>query len=141
MWIDLRNMNETKCKVFELKSTGNSVDEIAIDMKYHIFVAKKTTKSIAKNIIAENWGKCNGLLYKYLDYIWRFQLIEKQVKQFYYNNQIRLLFHSGLYTRETKQPAYIMLVRNSMNFQEKKWRIKSINGLYVHLFIYKSTYI
>lgn len=96
------------------------------NLRYHVFVSKETTKELADYILPEPWGEASGLLYKYLDYIWRCQLFDLQVKQFMFCNEPRLLFHTGLQRRSDGEYIYLLLIKNNADFHknvEQKWRV------------------
>ena len=83
----------------------------------------------------EPWGHENGLLYKYLDYIWRRQLFDKQVKLIMrrrHNSMIMpsfsecLVFHTGLQRRIDGKSVYLLLIPNDADRSkrvEQKWRV------------------
>mmetsp|Transcript_49851 Transcript_49851/g.61216 ORF Transcript_49851/g.61216 Transcript_49851/m.61216 type:complete len:450 (+) Transcript_49851:62-1411(+) len=111
---------DIECKSFMIDG------ECLPDMKYHVFISKQSTKCLSELIESEFWGKDNILLYKYLDYIWRFQLIDKQIKLYTYNNERRLVFYTGLYGKNNGKPVYLSLIPNKPNKNRKKvqpWRI------------------
>jgi len=89
-------------------------------LREHIFISKDCTKRLADYIVNENWG-CNeyGLLYKYLDYIFRCQLFKKQVIQI--DNQY-LMFHTGLQRRSDSEFLYALLIPNK-KYVAQKWRV------------------
>ena len=89
-------------------------------LREHIFISKDCTKRLADYIVNENWG-CNqyGLLYKYLDYIFRCQLFKKQVIQI--DNQY-LMFHTGLQRRSDSEFLYALLIPNK-KYVTQKWRV------------------
>mmetsp|Transcript_66925 Transcript_66925/g.81952 ORF Transcript_66925/g.81952 Transcript_66925/m.81952 type:complete len:361 (-) Transcript_66925:58-1140(-) len=105
-----------------------------LDIKYHVFIPKQSTLELSKFIKHEYWGKNNINLYVYLDYIWRTQLIDNNVKLFRYNNKARILFNTGLHSRNDNSLVYLLLERNNLycnsfgNKAQQKWRISSNKG-------------
>mmetsp|Transcript_51232 Transcript_51232/g.62679 ORF Transcript_51232/g.62679 Transcript_51232/m.62679 type:complete len:356 (+) Transcript_51232:146-1213(+) len=95
------------------------------DIKYHVFIPMQATKGLATLIQDENWGENNVLLYKYLDYVWRFQLIDGQIKLYTHKNEKRLLFHTGLYTKYSDEPVYLGLIPNKPGRKKgiQPWRV------------------
>jgi len=68
------------------------------------------------------------MLYKYLDYIWRCQLIDHEIKKFYFNGKPKLLFNTGLYRKNDLKIVYLLLIENDAYFKNKKadcpkWRV------------------
>ena len=109
---------KTECSVYVPKDTS-----IASDIKYHVFLSKPATRQLANYIMSEDWGKDNILLYKYLDYIWRFQLIDKMVKKFTYKGNDYLVFHTGLHKRDNNDDVYLVLIPNYIhNFDSKAFQ-------------------
>ena len=96
------------------------------NLRYHVFISKETTKELSDYILPEPWGDENGLLYKYLDYVWRCQLFDRQIKKFYCRNEGKLVFHSGLQRRSDGEFVYLLLIRNDADSNKKvdqKWRV------------------
>ena len=95
----------------------------AFSIREHIFISKDCTKHLSDYIVYENWG-CNececGLLYKYLDYIFRCQLFNKQVIQI--DNQY-LMFHTRLQRRSDSEFLYALLIPNKKKVYTQKWRV------------------
>lgn len=60
--------NQAECSVYPVVSG-------LINFKNHVFISKESTQILANEILAENWGNQNILLYKYLDYIWRYKFL------------------------------------------------------------------
>ena len=52
-------------------------------LRANVFVSKDCTRDLAEHIVEENWGADNGMLYKYLDYIFRCQVFDDQVHSLY----------------------------------------------------------
>ena len=96
------------------------------NLKYHVFISKQTTQELSDHIIKENWGKNNILLYKYLDYIWRFQLLDKMVKEFAFHGKKRLMFNTGLKRRSDNKDLYLCLIPNNAYSNKsitQAWRV------------------
>mmetsp|Transcript_40978 Transcript_40978/g.67363 ORF Transcript_40978/g.67363 Transcript_40978/m.67363 type:complete len:592 (+) Transcript_40978:44-1819(+) len=96
------------------------------NLRYHVFISKETTKELSDYILPEPWGDENGLLYKYLDYVWRCQLFDRQIKKFFCRNEGKLVFHSGLQRRSDGEFVYLLLIRNDADSNKKvdqKWRV------------------
>ena len=96
------------------------------NLRYHVFISKETTKELSDYILPEPWGDENGLLYKYLDYVWRCQLFDREIKKFYCRNEGKLVFHSGLQRRSDGEFVYLLLIRNDADSNKKvdqKWRV------------------
>ena len=125
------------CNVYDSDSTS-------ANMGNHVFISKKATHALADFIIKEKWGKNNILLYKYLDNIWRLQLMNKMVKLFRYRNQTRIIFHSGLLKRDTNEYIYLCCVPNHLYGNQKVFvtqKYKVALGLWFIFLIYSDTYI
>ena len=54
-------------------------------LRANVFVSKDCTRDLAKYIVHEEWGNDYGMLYKYLDYIFRCQIFEHAVKMITYH--------------------------------------------------------
>jgi len=59
------------------------------NLRHHVFISKETTRVLSSYIIEEPWGHDQNMLYKYLDYIWRCQLFDRQVKKFTFTKKRR----------------------------------------------------
>mmetsp|Transcript_79494 Transcript_79494/g.97264 ORF Transcript_79494/g.97264 Transcript_79494/m.97264 type:complete len:356 (-) Transcript_79494:64-1131(-) len=111
------------CKIYKIDSNTD------LDIKYHVFIPKHGTLELSQLIKKENWGKNNSRLYVYLDYIWRTQLIDNKVKLFKYNNKSRIIFNTGLYSRNDNLLVYLLLEPNNVycngvhNQVRQKWRV------------------
>mmetsp|Transcript_101872 Transcript_101872/g.124671 ORF Transcript_101872/g.124671 Transcript_101872/m.124671 type:complete len:382 (+) Transcript_101872:91-1236(+) len=116
------------CESYTMKSRFTLTD-----MKFHVFISKQTTASFADFVEKESWGQSNILLYKYLDYMWRLQIIDKQVKIFYHNNEERLVFNTGLYKRYTNEEVYLYLIPNQKFLIDpeikQKWRVCAMKSV------------
>jgi len=84
------------------------------NLQYNVFISKQSTQEICDYICDENWGKCNILLYKYLDYMWRLNIINNNIIEFKYNKEKRLIFNTGLYTKRMNEILYLCLVPNTI---------------------------
>eukprot|EP01083_Nonionella_stella_P080919 222600_1 len=97
------------------------------NLRYHVFISKETTRELSDYILPEAWGEENGLLYKYLDYVWRCQLFDCQIKKFCCRNECKLVFHSGLQRRSDGEFVYLLLIANdadeSRQKVDQKWRV------------------
>jgi len=117
-------LTHTHVKTYEFEIEND--EGILPNLKYHVFVSKETTKDLGSYIKYERWGNDNGILYKYLDYTWRCQLIDGNVKLFYHNNEPKLVFHTGLKTKRDDD-LYLLLIENLYNKTKKcvkqKWRV------------------
>jgi len=107
------------------------------NLRYHVFISKETTKELSDYILEEPWGDENGLLYKYLDYVWRCQLFDGEIKKMLYRNEAKLVFHSGLQRRSDGEFIYLLLIRNDADSGKKvdqKWRVALgiQNGAHCH---------
>jgi len=104
------------------------------NIKYHIFISKQATAELATYIKQEFWGKNNSRLYNYLDYMWRLQLIGNNVKIFNYKNNYRIVFNTGLYSRNDNKLVYLVLQPNnqycnSFNcVSDQSWRVACNKG-------------
>jgi len=122
------NSVNAKCESFKVNSPKLP------HLKQHIYISKEATFALAKYIKYENWGRNNWRLYNYLDYMWRLQLIDNNVKIFKYKDQQRLVFNTGLYSRNKNKIVYLVLVQNilSCNNYERKciqeWRVACHKG-------------
>merc|ERR1719295_1838656 len=54
-------------------------------LRANVFVSKECTRDLARHIVDEQWGNDYGMLYKYLDYIFRCQIFKHEVKQVTYH--------------------------------------------------------
>eukprot|EP01084_Bolivina_argentea_P076666 138975_1 len=88
-------------------------------LREHIFISKQCTKLLSEYIVHEHWGHQHGLLYKYLDYIFRCQLFKHQVIQI--DNQY-LMFHTGLQRRCDSEFVCALLIPNKKHVQQN-WRV------------------
>eukprot|EP01084_Bolivina_argentea_P265298 449635_1 len=52
-----------------------------LSLREHVFISKECTRKLSEYVVKEDWGNNNeyGLLYKYLDYIFRCQIFSNQV--------------------------------------------------------------
>ena len=99
-------------------------------LRANVFVSKECTQLLAEYIVDEYWGKEQGMLYKYLDYIFRCQIFDNQVKKITYklsenNTQDILIFHTGLQRRTDIEFLYLILVENDADKRhaEQKWYV------------------
>merc|ERR1719334_1778437 len=106
-------------------------------LRANVFVSKDCTRDLAGHIVEEKWGNDFGMLYKYLDYIFRCQIFEKQVKQitFHYPSAAEeertrpepvVIFHTGLQRRGDHEFLYFVLKPNDVDKRsvaEQKWRV------------------
>lgn len=95
----------------------------------NVYISTKATQELADFIIKENWGENNIVLYKYLDNIWRSQLINKQVKQF--NDEFgftKLIFNTGLKDRIFEEEVFIIMKPNTKPVFDQKWRLPYQNA-------------
>ena len=118
----MSSLNSVFCRGYTLSN-----DKLP-NLKYNIFISKQATSELSNYIINENWGNDNSRLYNYLDYIWRLQLIDIQVKYFKYNNHDRIVFHTGLYSRKNNESIYLCLEPNNVYCNGNKratqeWRV------------------
>eukprot|EP01084_Bolivina_argentea_P292000 501914_1 len=120
-----QHMNMNRITSYDLNSE-NGIKTRLPNLRYHVFISKETTKELSDYILPEPWGDENGLLYKYLDYVWRCQLFDGEIKKFYCRNEGKLVFHSGLQRRSDGEYVYLLLIRNDADSQKKvdqKWRV------------------
>ena len=89
------------------------------NLRYHVFISKETTAELSDYILEEPWGDENGLLYKYLDYVWRCQLFDGEIKKMVWCNEAKLVFHSGLQRRSDGEFIYLLLIRNDADSGKK----------------------
>eukprot|EP01083_Nonionella_stella_P066949 176719_1 len=92
---------------------------LPLQIKNYVFISKDCTARLSSYIVCEEWGRDCGLLYKYLDYIFRCQAFAQQIVTI--DNKY-LIFHSGLQRRSDKQLLYALLIRNK-KFVAQKWRV------------------
>merc|ERR1719334_226913 len=106
-------------------------------LRANVFVSKDCTRDLAGHIVEEKWGNDFGMLYKYLDYIFRCQIFEEQVKQitFHYPSAAEeertkpepvVIFHTGLQRRGDHEFLYFVLKPNDVDKRsvaEQKWRV------------------
>eukprot|EP01084_Bolivina_argentea_P036102 66824_1 len=95
-------------------------------LRANVFVSKDCTRDLAAYIVDENWGHEYGMLYKYLDYIFRCQIFDKQVKKIkYINNNEIVLFHTGLQRKTDHNFLYFVLKPNDADKRnaEQRWRV------------------
>eukprot|EP01083_Nonionella_stella_P075926 206654_1 len=99
------------------------------ELKDHVFISKDCTYRLGQYVVKENWGKDGVLLYKYLDYIFRCQLFDEQIKRMQ-DTSTRgefLVFHTGLQRRSDHQYLYVLLYPNFISKSHKnrqKWRVQ-----------------
>eukprot|EP01084_Bolivina_argentea_P183400 316471_1 len=104
-------------------------DNLKPELKDHVFISKDCTYRLSQYIIRENWGKHGVLLYKYLDYIFRCQLFDKQVIKVtdHKHNTQYLIFHTGLKRQFDNEYLYVLLYPNYISVTHKnkqKWRVQ-----------------
>ena len=95
-------------------------------LRANVFVSKDCTRDLSEHIVEENWGPEHGMLYKYLDYIFRCQIFDKQVKKITYSdNEEIVVFHTGLQRRNDHNFLYFVLKTNDPDKKnaEQKWRV------------------
>jgi len=105
-------------------------------LRANVYVSKECTRDLAEHIVEEVWGVEYGMLYKYLDYIFRCQVFDGHVKRITFNhnhnhnhhqNNIReiVVFHSGLQRRSDHEFLYFVLCANDTDKRnaEQKWRV------------------
>eukprot|EP00485_Elphidium_margaritaceum_P007458 CAMPEP_0202689910 /NCGR_PEP_ID=MMETSP1385-20130828/5075_1 /ASSEMBLY_ACC=CAM_ASM_000861 /TAXON_ID=933848 /ORGANISM="Elphidium margaritaceum" /LENGTH=536 /DNA_ID=CAMNT_0049345125 /DNA_START=80 /DNA_END=1687 /DNA_ORIENTATION=+ len=90
-----------------------------LQLKDYVFISKDCTRKLGEYVVKENWGGQYGLLYKYIDYIFRCQTFKRQTIEI---NGKCLVFHSGLQRRSDHQFLYVMLVLNK-KYVAQKWRV------------------
>ena len=115
--------NEGVC-VFSLDSEHG--DHRLPNLRYHVFISKETTAELSGFVVSEWWGAENGFLYKYLDYVWRCQLFDGEIKKIWRRNEEKLVFHSGLQRRSDGEFVYLLLIRNDADSGKRvdqKWRV------------------
>eukprot|EP00485_Elphidium_margaritaceum_P017368 CAMPEP_0202726586 /NCGR_PEP_ID=MMETSP1385-20130828/184684_1 /ASSEMBLY_ACC=CAM_ASM_000861 /TAXON_ID=933848 /ORGANISM="Elphidium margaritaceum" /LENGTH=674 /DNA_ID=CAMNT_0049392809 /DNA_START=81 /DNA_END=2105 /DNA_ORIENTATION=+ len=95
-------------------------DAVKLQLKDYVFISKECTARLSAYIVGEHWGKDYGLLYKYLDYIFRCQSYKQNTVII---NDRYLVFHSGLQRRSDKKFLYCVLVRNK-KYVTQKWRVQ-----------------
>ena len=96
------------------------INDIKLQLKDYVFISKDCTRRLGQYVVKENWGKEYGLLYKYLDYIFRCQAFKRQIIEI---NDKYLIFHSGLQRRCDNQFLYVLLVPNK-KYVAQKWRVQ-----------------
>jgi len=106
-------------------------------LRANVFVSKECTRDLAKHIVDEQWGNDYGMLYKYLDYIFRCQIFEDEVKQvtYHYPSAVQaeeskeehvVIFHTGLQRRHDHEFLFFVLKPNDADKQrvaEQRWRV------------------
>lgn len=102
-------------------------------LRANVFVSKDCTRDLSEHIVEENWGNEHGMLYKYLDYIFRCQIFDKQVKKITYSTSEEIVvFHTGLQRRHDHEFLYFVLKSNDPEKRnaEQRWRVPagSINN-------------
>ncbi len=112
------NMNNIRLsgssnKILPFISVNNN---FKIQLKDYVFISKDCTRRLSQHIVRENWGKEYGLLYKYLDYIFRCQAFAQQIIEI---NDKYLIFHSGLQRRNDNAFLYVLLVLNKKFVKQK----------------------
>ena len=99
-----------------------------LQLKDHIFISKDCTYRLSQHLVREDWGNQCALLYKYLDYIFRCQVFNRDTVTISATNKHTgqkikkhqyLLFHTGLQRRTDNQFLYALLVLNGKNKQQK----------------------
>merc|ERR1711933_95387 len=96
--------------------------DIQLQMKDHVFISKECTRKLGLYIVRENWDYQCGLLYNYLDYIFRCQVFQRQIIKIDDNGKQSLVFHSGLQRRSDHQLLYVLLIPNKKDVTQK-WRV------------------
>ena len=101
-------------------------------LRANVFVSKDCTRDLAEHIVEEDWGNDKGMLYKYLDYIFRCQIFDEQVKKIKYSNgdpQEIVVFHTGLQRRDDHNFLYFVLKANDPEKRnaEQRWRVPAGN--------------
>lgn len=122
---EIKEEKSEDCKIY-------TSEELLPDLHCHAFVSKSATIQLADYVKKENWGKNYALLFKYLDFRWRFQLIDKQVKIFKYNNNNLLVFNCGLLDKINNE-VYIILFPNDFMEATQQWRVS--NGMHIYIYI------
>eukprot|EP01083_Nonionella_stella_P179128 634940_1 len=94
-------------------------------LRTNVFVSKEATRDLAEHIEDEDWGTNNGKLYKYLDYIFRCQIFDEQVKKITFSNKEEIvLFHTGLQRRRDLEFVYFALKPNDAHKRAtQQWRV------------------
>eukprot|EP01084_Bolivina_argentea_P057019 104253_1 len=134
------NMMSTELKEEELKLAS---DDILCEpfkphkakqpgLRANVFVSKECTKDLSEYIVEENWGTDNGMLYKYLDYIFRCQIFDEQVKKITLSKIKKeeiVIFHTGLQRRTDHNFLYFVLKQNDPEKRnaEQRWRVPAGN--------------
>eukprot|EP01084_Bolivina_argentea_P208453 355392_1 len=104
----------TKITAFE------AANDSKIQLKDYVFISKDCTRRLGGYIVKENWGKEHGLLYKYIDYIFRCQAFKRQIVEI---NDKYLVFHSGLQRRSDNKFLFVLLVPNK-KYVAQRWRVQ-----------------
>jgi len=95
-------------------------------LRANVFVSKDCTRDLAEHIVEESWGSEYGMLYKYLDYIFRCQIFDQQVKKITYSTSDEIVvFHTGLQRRDDHNFLYFVLKPNDHEKRnaEQRWRV------------------
>ena len=112
------NTSSDSDKVRHFEWDGNTSK---LQLKNFVFISKDCTYRLSEYIVPEEWGKECGLLYKYIDYIFRCQAFKRQI--IIVHGGKYLIFHSGLQRRSDKQLLYVLLVPNQ-KYKAQKWRVQ-----------------
>jgi len=105
-------------------------------LRANVFVSKECTRELARHIVEEQWGNDFGMLYKYLDYIFRCQIFEHEVKMvtYHYPQAVQpddsleekvVIFHTGLQRRCDHEFLFFVLTPNDAEKRqaEQRWRV------------------
>jgi len=121
----MANNNNNKDKIEIVSIEPYQGKEASI--RANAFVSKQSTQDLADYVVEEYWGKGNLLLFKYLDYIFRCQMFDNQVKKVTYSNGDEItVFHSGLQRREDYEFLFLILRKNEQE-KKQKWRMTEGN--------------
>lgn len=110
--------NASQTKIAPFKAENNS----KLQLKDYVFISKDCTRRLGLFIVNENWGHQYGLLYKYLDYIFRCQAFKGEMIEINDNGKQSLVFHSGLQRRTDNASLYVLLVPNK-KYVAQQWRV------------------
>jgi len=96
---------------------------LRLQLKDYVFISKDCTRRLADYVAREPWGAECGLLYKYLDYIFRCQAFKRQTIEVDDGSHQFLVFHSGLQRRRDGEALFVLLVPNK-KYVAQSWRVQ-----------------
>ena len=104
-----------------------------INIRNYVFIPKKLTEKLVEYIEKENWDENNKQLFTYLDYNFRIQLMNKQLKIIEKKGKQKLIFNTGLFKRTNNEQLFMVCDKNCRN--NVPWKLDSlVNALYAYVF-------